>query len=496
MLAAEHGRIFAVGDDDQSVYSWRGSDLAYIRRFTKDFPGATQIKLEENFRSTGHILDAANAVIARDRRRIGKTLFTCKPAGDRIEVVTFRNAEAEAIGIVVEMQRRHAEGVALGRDGGALPQQRAVARLRGGADACAHPLRAGRRCGLLPARRDQGHAGVAADGRHPGRPAIRRGAPARDQRARARLRRPRRWRSWRQKRRGVRCRCSSRWRPPTCRPSTRRRGWPSSMRSAASDAIATATLADQISLLLDATGYRAMLRESRAETTEGRLENVQELIQLAGGFHTARELLDHAALSTGGPNEDETERVRLMTLHKAKGLEFRHVFLPAWEAGTFPAGLWRPRRGAAARLCGNHPRHAARHDLALRLPPRLHHAVLFLDDIPDAAPCRRLAARGPPARPARCQHGRPRTLSAGPNCCAGFTALRQHRHRQANIGSGRATARPPPQGCVAHALPCRGAQRRGRRRARAARPDTRRPVRARGYAPPAREAAPGETGRS
>ena len=79
-----------------------------------------------------------------------------------------------------------------------------------------------------------------------------------------------------------------------------------------------------------------MLRDSRAETTEGRLENVQELIQLAGSFHTPRELLDHAALATGGPNEIETGRVRLMTLHKGKGLEFPHVFLPAWEAGTFP----------------------------------------------------------------------------------------------------------------------------------------------------------------
>ena len=96
------------------------------------------------------------------------------------------------------------------------------------------------------------------------------------------------------------------------------------------------TLADQVSLLLDVTGYRAMLRESRAETTEGRLENVQELIQLAGTFHTARELLDHAALSTGGPNETGTDRVRLMTVHKGKGLEFGHVFLPAWEAGVFP----------------------------------------------------------------------------------------------------------------------------------------------------------------
>ena len=80
-----------------------------------------------------------------------------------------------------------------------------------------------------------------------------------------------------------------------------------------------------------------MLRDSKAETTEDRLENLQELIGVAGGFHTARELLDHATLATSRPGEDETARVRLMTLHKAKGLEFPHVFLPAWEAGVLPS---------------------------------------------------------------------------------------------------------------------------------------------------------------
>lgn len=98
-----------------------------------------------------------------------------------------------------------------------------------------------------------------------------------------------------------------------------------------------ATVADQISLLLDATGYRAMLRDSRAEGTEGRLENLGELILLAGGFHAARELLDHAALSASSPREEGApDRVKLMTLHRSKGLEFGHVFLPAWERGIFP----------------------------------------------------------------------------------------------------------------------------------------------------------------
>ena len=119
-------------------------------------------------------------------------------------------------------------------------------------------------------------------------------------------------------------------------PKTRSAGlaFADAIRSVARDL--SATVADQISLILDATGYRAMLRESKAETNEGRLENVQELIQLAGSFHTARELLDHAILTTGGPDEDDTNRVRLMTLHKGKGLEFPHVFLPAWESSSFP----------------------------------------------------------------------------------------------------------------------------------------------------------------
>jgi len=142
-----------------------------------------------------------------------------------------------------------------------------------------------------------------------------------------------------------------------------------------------ATVADQLSYLLDATGYRAMLRESRAETTEGRLDNLQELIGLAGGFHSARELLDHAALSTSGPNEDETARVRLLTLHRAKGLEFTHVFLPAWESGVFPPDYyvtlhWQRMARDATRSTsrqgrqqhrGSRPAHMGRPAVAVRL---------------------------------------------------------------------------------------------------------------------------------
>jgi len=111
LLASSHRELLAVGDEDQSVFGWRGSDIGYIRRFARDFPGATQVRLEENFRSTGHILNAANAVIARDPARLGKTLYTRKQAGDPIEVLAFRNAELEALSIVSEIGCRHDDGL-------------------------------------------------------------------------------------------------------------------------------------------------------------------------------------------------------------------------------------------------------------------------------------------------------------------------------------------------------------------------------------------------
>ncbi len=111
LLAADHGEIFVVGDDDQSVYSFRGADITFIRRFEHDFPSSHQVRLEDNFRSTGHILAAANAVIAQDKKRLGKTLRTTKAVGEPIEVVGFHNPEGEAAGIAAEIRRRGSAGV-------------------------------------------------------------------------------------------------------------------------------------------------------------------------------------------------------------------------------------------------------------------------------------------------------------------------------------------------------------------------------------------------
>ena len=358
LLAAGHGEVFVVGDDDQAMYGWRSADIRYIRQSGRDFPGAVQLRLEENFRSTGHIRAAANAVIAQDRKRLGKTLFTRKEVGDRVEIVAFRNADDGAVGLVAEMTRRHAEGI--GWDEMAV-LYRSNALSRGFEEQLMRARipyvlvgdvgfyqRAEIEDVLALLRLAVTPDDVQSD------EALRRviNTPARGFGAKA-MDELEQEAAWRQ------VSLLAALETANLPPKTRLAGlaFVDAIRGVCRDP--NATLADQVSLLLDVTGYRAMLRESRAETTKDRLENVLEPIQLAGSFHSARELLDHTALSTGGPNKNGADRVRLMTQHKGKGLEFGHVFLPAWEAGV-PGGLRvTPRRRRRCRA-GHRRRAAAR----------------------------------------------------------------------------------------------------------------------------------------
>ena len=337
LLAADHRQLFAVGDDDQSIYGWRGADLAFIRRFATDFPGATQIKLEENFRSTSHIVKAANAVISFDRKRIGKTLFTSKESGDPIEVVKFLDAEDEANGIAAAIQRRLREGLKC-NDIAILYRSNFLSR--------------GIEEALMRAKIPYvliGDVGFYQRAEIKDALALLRIASAPDDpQSNESLRRviniPAR--GFGPKAIEI-LESEAEWRrvsllraieTAALPPRARSEGLKFADHIRAITANTAATLADQLSLLLDATGYRAMLRASRAETTEGRMENIQELILLAGSFHSARELLDHAALATNGPDEETTTgQVSMMTMHRAKGLEFTHVFLPAWESHSFPS---------------------------------------------------------------------------------------------------------------------------------------------------------------
>jgi DNA helicase-2/ATP-dependent DNA helicase PcrA len=337
LLAADHKQLFVVGDDDQSIYSWRGADLGYIRRFATDFPGAAQIKLEENFRSTSHILGAANAVISYDRHRIVKTLFTTKEPGDPIEVVKFRDGEEEARGIAAEIQRRLADGLKWS-DIAILYRSNFLSR--GFEEAMMHakiPYVLIGDVGFYQRAEIKDALALLRIACAPDEPqsdeAVRRviNVPPRafGPKAIETLEAEAAWR---------RVSLLRAIETAALPPRARAEGLKFADQVRAIGANTDATVADQLSLLLDGTGYRAMLRASRAESTEGRLENIQELIQLAGSFHSARDLLDHAALATNGPDEEHAGgQVSMMTLHRAKGLEFTHVFLPAWEVRVVPS---------------------------------------------------------------------------------------------------------------------------------------------------------------
>jgi len=109
-LAMEHRNLCVVGDDDQAIYGWRGADVRHMLSFQQDFPGTTLIKLEQNYRSTQVILDAANGIIAENARRLGKTLFTAKPAGEPVTLLTAADERDEAEWLASELSRRAADG--------------------------------------------------------------------------------------------------------------------------------------------------------------------------------------------------------------------------------------------------------------------------------------------------------------------------------------------------------------------------------------------------
>lgn len=337
-FAQGHGKLFVVGDDAQSIYSWRGSDIGYIRRFTQDFPKAAKVALEDNFRSTGHILAAANAVIALDESRLEKTLRPTKAIGDPIEVVSFRDAEDEAAGIVAEIRRRATEG--LGWEEMAV-LYRSNFMSRGLEEALMRakvPYVIVGDVGFYQRAEIKDALALLRLAEHPDTPqsneAFRRvcNTPSRGlgPKALAALEDEADFR-----RTSLLRAVETVQLPP--RATAAVLTFAAAIRTVAADT--ALTVADRLSLLLDGTGYREMLRLSRAETDEGRLDNIAELLQLAGSFQSVPELLDHAALASAAPGEDTGGRVQLMTLHKGKGLEFRHVFLPGWDQGTFPSAF-------------------------------------------------------------------------------------------------------------------------------------------------------------
>jgi DNA helicase-2/ATP-dependent DNA helicase PcrA len=338
LLAQKRKNLCCVGDDDQSIYGWRGAEVGNILRFEKDFPGAMVIRLEENYRSTKHILAAAAGLIAHNRGRLGKTLWTSVEGGDKVRVRALWDGEAEArwVGEEIEALRRkqHPLGqmavlvragfqtrefeerfLTLGLPyrvvGGPRFYEReeirdAIAYLR--VTAQPDDDLAFERIVNKP-RRGLGEATLQT---------LHRLARAQDISLVAAGRKL----------------VETDEIKPQARASLRRilddfARW----SAAAANDVHAAELAATI---LDESGYTTLWQAERTPDAPGRLENLKELISAIEEFGTLPGFLEHISLVMENAEGSPGDMVNLMTLHSAKGLEFDTVFLPGWEEGLLP----------------------------------------------------------------------------------------------------------------------------------------------------------------
>ena len=337
LLAQKSRNLCCVGDDDQSIYGWRGAEVDNILRFERDFPGAQVIRLERNYRSTEHILAAASGLIAANKGRLGKTLWTDSAGGQKVRVRGVWDGEAESRLVAEDIERwkrgrRYAEVAILVRAsfqmrafeerfvllqipytvvGGPRFFERAEIR-----DAHAY-LRlvqspdddlAFERIVNTP-RRGIGEATVRKL-LHIGRD---RGIAA--SRAAADLVRTDEITGRSRTSLANFLRDMDRWRVQK-------------------DVTPHARLTETI---LEESGYVDVLRLEKSPTSQTRLENLKELVQSMGAFETLEAYLEHVALVTDLDRQAGGDAVQIMTLHSAKGLEFPLVFLPGWEEGVFPS---------------------------------------------------------------------------------------------------------------------------------------------------------------
>ena len=331
--------ICCVGDDDQSIYSWRGAEIENILRFERDFPGARVVRLEANYRSTRPILAAASHLIAHNRGRLGKTLRPGRAdaAGEPVAVVALWDSEEEARMVGERIEAAQRAGTPLSEIAVLVRasfqtrafEERLIAlglpyRVVGGAkfyerqeirDALAY-LRvlvqpaddlAFERIVNVP-KRGLGESAMQAlhrAAREQGVPLLRAAAAMVESEAL----RPKPRAALRELLAGI-----ERWR---------------AMLATEGHVVTAATV-------LDESGYTAMWRNDPSPEAPGRLENLKELLRALGEFATLQGFLEHVALVMENDEAAEGERVSLMTLHAAKGLEFDVVFLPGWEEGLFP----------------------------------------------------------------------------------------------------------------------------------------------------------------
>jgi DNA helicase-2/ATP-dependent DNA helicase PcrA len=389
--------ICCVGDDDQSIYGWRGAEVDNILRFEKDFPGATVIRLERNYRSTGHILGAASHLIAHNEGRLGKTLRTEDEPGEKVGVTGAWDSEEEARAIGEEIEQLQRAGhsldemailvrasfqmrefedrfVTLGLPyrviGGPRFYERAEIR-----DALAYLRLVNQPADDLAferiintPRRGLGDATLQSLQQH----ARRRNIPLLE---------------------AARLISETEEMKPKPRGALRDVVTMFDRWRAQKDSLPHTELAE---IVLDESGYTEMWQKDRSADAAGRLENLKELVRSMEEFENLGGFLEHISLVMDTDKGESVEAVSIMTLHAAKGLEFDTVFLPGWEEGVLPhqrslddqgragleeerrlahVGITRARRRAKIYFVSNRRIHGS---WSSAIPSR------FLDELPEA----------------------------------------------------------------------------------------------------------------
>ena len=349
LLAQERKNICVVGDDDQSIYSWRGAEIANILRFEKDFPGAKVIRLEQNYRSTPPILAAASGLISANSERLGKTLWTERGGGDRVRVIGVWDAPEEARRVGEEIERLEREGAPL--EGIAI-LVRAQYQTREFEDrfiqiGLSYRIIGGFRFYERAEIRDalaylrviaQPADDLAFERIHnqPKRGLGAKALEAMHRHARAT---------------GLPLAAAALELADSDELPARARGTIAGLMSgfvrwrALAETVAPAEL---LRTVLEESGYDAMLKAERSAESAGRLDNLAELARAMEEYDTLGDFLEHVSLVMDNDAADDEEKVTIMTIHAAKGLEFDTVFLPGWEEGLFPSQRALDEGGIAA----------------------------------------------------------------------------------------------------------------------------------------------------
>jgi DNA helicase-2/ATP-dependent DNA helicase PcrA len=334
LLAAHHQNICCVGDDDQSIYGWRGAEVGNILRFDQDYPGCGVIRLEQNYRSTHHILGAASGLIENNGKRLSKTLWTERDDGEKILIKGTWDGEDEARFVIAQIEdmrvplnqvailvrasyqtrlfeeRLLTTGIPYRVIGGlrfyerqeikdalayvkliyqksdSLAFERVINLPKRGIGPSTigilHNISRERHVNIIEATR----VFVSED---QGRPAVRKTLSHF-------LNNLDRWHSY----------------------------------------LDTHTHSEVVKMVLDESGYTGLWMSEKTTESASRLENLKELIKAIEDFGHLSGFLDHVSLVLDHFDKHQQDQVTLMTLHGAKGLEFELVFLPGWEEGIFP----------------------------------------------------------------------------------------------------------------------------------------------------------------